>query len=151
MECVFCAVLHRVNLYFAVNLVRITVECVMFAFIFRVQHVSFKKLAENLLQDDLQVANWLLHFCLRPCFHPAFSHSNKEHSETACRWPLGGRYVVTYHLFLKCVALKETRAMDVVVKWRNELVWIIKKCLVYLCTYNWGVVDSDFMLISCLR
>ena len=60
----------------------------MFAFVFRVQPVLFQKLAENLLQDDLQVANWLLHFCLRPCFHPAFSQSNKQHTQ---RQPAGGR------------------------------------------------------------
>lgn len=45
------------NLNFAVNPAEITVKRFMFALVFRIQPVFFKKTAENLLQDNLQVAN----------------------------------------------------------------------------------------------
>jgi hypothetical protein len=57
MECVFCGALHRRNLNFAVNPAKITVKCLLFAIVFRVQPVLFQQFAESLLQDDLQVAN----------------------------------------------------------------------------------------------
>ena len=88
----------------------------MFALVFRVQPVLFKKAAENLILDNLQVAA----------------------REQICR-------------DLPFLLEEENSAMNVVVKWRFELVWIIKKCVVYLYTYNSGVVDSYSMLISCLR
>jgi len=57
MECVLCAALHRGNLNFSVNPAKIAVKCFLFAIVFRAQTVLFQQLAENLLQEDLQVAN----------------------------------------------------------------------------------------------
>jgi hypothetical protein len=52
-----CIILHVVNLKFTGSPTESVFKCCMFACVFRVQPISFKLIAENILQDNLQVAS----------------------------------------------------------------------------------------------